>query len=488
MTISFNDIPAATRRPWAWIEFDPSKAQQGPSVMEHKILVVGVRNAGGATAVHVPKVATSADQVAGLFGTNSMLVGQAAALFENNKVTQATFIGINAPGGGAASVGSWAISGPATAAGTYVAYLGGKRFAVAVASGDTATVIGDALVALINADQEIPWTAANVTGTVTVTAAHVGAWGNEHYIDTNYYSDEAYPAGVTTITVQPAGGSGTLDPSAIWAVLGDTHYTHIALPDLGTADLLAVETELADRWGPERQVDGQSYSGLNDTFANLSTTGSARNSPHSTLVGSNKSPTPTYKWAAALCGLAANNLAIDPARPLQTLELKGVLPPKANNAFTKAERNLLLFDGISIFDVSSDGRVILERVITTYQTNSFGAADTAYLDLNTKATLSYLRFSFRNLWQRKYPRHKLRSDGSNIPPGQAILTPKTAKAEIVAWFRSMEDLGLVENVDQFKRDLIVERNATDPNRLDIQMSPDVVNQLRVLGMQIAFLL
>jgi len=488
MTISFNDIPANTRRPWAWIEFDPSQAQQGPALMERKILVVGIRNAGGAVSNGVPTRASSANEVASYFGANSQIAHMATALFANNQVQQATFVGINAPGGGTASAGSFAITGPATAAGTLYAYVAGTRFAVGVASGDTATDIGDALEAAINADIEIPFTAANTTGTVAITANHTGAWANNVEASVNYYPGEALPDGLAVVVTTPTAGTGSIDPSGIWANLGDDHYTDIAMVDIVTAELAEVETEMADRWGPERQIDAQVFMGLNDTYANLAALGAARNSPHTTFIGHNQSPTPSYQWAAALCGVAAKYLAIDPARPLQTLELKGVLPPLANKQFTKSERNLLLYDGISTFMTTVDGRVLIERAITAYQTNAYGAADTAYLDLNTKATLSYLRFSFRTLWQNRYPRHKLRANGDRIPAGQAIMTPNLAKAEAVAWFRQMEDLGLLEDVDQFKRDLIIEINESDPTRLDIKISPNVVNQLRVLGMQVAFLL
>jgi phage tail sheath gpL-like len=51
-----------------------------------------------------------------------------------------------------------------------------------------------------------------------------------------------------------------------------------------------------------------------------------------------------------------------------------------------------------------------------------------------------------------------------------------------------EDQGLVENIDQFKNDLICERNEGDPNRLDWMLPPDLVNQFRVGGVQIGFLL
>ena len=60
------------------------------------------------------------------------------------------------------------------------------------------------------------------------------------------------------------------------------------------------------------------------------------------------------------------------------------------------------------------------------------------------------------------------------------------KAEAIAKFREWEDLGLVENIDDFKANLIAERNVSDPIRLDMLLPPDLVNQLRIVANKIQF--
>jgi phage tail sheath gpL-like len=52
--------------------------------------------------------------------------------------------------------------------------------------------------------------------------------------------------------------------------------------------------------------------------------------------------------------------------------------------------------------------------------------------------------------------------------------------------RELEEAGLVENIDQFKADLIVDRDASDPNRVNALLPPDIVNQMRVLAAQVQF--
>jgi phage tail sheath gpL-like len=138
--------------------------------------------------------------------------------------------------------------------------------------------------------------------------------------------------------------------------------------------------------------------------------------------------------------------------------------------------------------VDRDGTVRIERAVTTYQTNAYGLEDVSYLDVTTPATLSYIRYVTRVRITTKFPRHKLADDGTRFGPGQAIATPSIVRAELLALFRELEERGLVEGFEQFKAELIVERNADDPNRLDVLAPPNIVNQLRVFAEQIQFIL
>jgi len=248
-----------------------------------------------------------------------------------------------------------------------------------------------------------------------------------------------------------------------------------------------METELLDRFGPLRQNDGYCHYGFKGTLSEMNVKGDSRNSQFS-VIHKALGPSHPYEFASAICGVVAKAAQIDPARPFQTLTVSGLLPESDSEKLTLEERNILLYHGIATNKVTDAGTIAIERVITTYKTNAAGASDVSYLDLNTLLTLSYLRYDFRNAFLRKYPRHKLANDGTRFGAGQAIMTPKTAKAEAINIFRAWELLGLVENVDQFKNDLIVERNAQDVNRLDIMLPPDIINQLRVIGTKIGFLL
>ena len=193
-------------------------------------------------------------------------------------------------------------------------------------------------------------------------------------------------------------------------------------------------------------------------------------------------------WAGAIAGAVALSAAADPALPFQTLPLRGVLPAPLAGRFGHAERETLLSDGIATHTVDRTGIVALERMVTTYQTAPGGVPDTAYRDVNTVFTLSFLRASFRQRFATKFRRYKLANDGTRFGAGQRVVTPSTARAEAIALFRQWENAGLVENADAFKDTLVVERNAADPNRLDFLIPPDLVNQLRVMAATISFTL
>lgn len=147
-----------------------------------------------------------------------------------------------------------------------------------------------------------------------------------------------------------------------------------------------------------------------------------------------------------------------------------------------------MFDGISTFTVNDGGQVQLERLITTYRTNSYGDPDPSYLNVETIATLSYLRYSTRVRITQKFPRHKLADNGTNFAPGQPVVTPSIIKTELLALFTEWEEAGLVEDFTTFKDELYVVRNKSDRDRVDVLAGPNLINQFRIFAEQIRFIL
>lgn len=484
MTISFNAIPISLRTPGQYLEFDNTRAQQGLPVMPHKILVLGQRLTAGQVAAGVPVRITSAAQAEPAFGRGSMLSHMFQKLKAANPYTETWACASDDNGAGAAATGTIVAGGSPTEAGTLNLYIAGRQVQVAITSGMTSAQVATAINTAIAANTDLPVTSGVATSTVTCTARHKGENGNSLDLRTNYNFGEKIPSGLTITITAMTGGTSNPDIATPIAAIGSEQYHTVIMPWTDASNLVKLETELAARFGPLIMKEGQAFAAASGTHAAIDTLVTARNSPHVSIMGSGKSPTPPYEWAAILGAVDAYES--DPARPRQTLVLTGALPPAEKDRFTQTERNIHLNDGAATFVVDTGGRCLIERLTTTYKTNSFGIADISYLDIETMRTIAYLRYSVRTRIGLRFPRHKLASDGTRFGVGQAIVTPKIIRAELLALFREWEDAGLAENFDQFNRDLIVERNGSDPNRIDAVIPPDTINQLRVFAGQVQF--
>ena len=481
-------IPTNLRVPGVFAEFDPSRAFQGPAILNYQGLLIGQKLAAGTKPeAQVDKI-TSADQAAEYYGAGSVLHRMAIGWFASNKVTEVYAAALDDAGAGVAATGTIAISGPATADGSLIVYIQGTRIAISVSDTDTATVIGDALEAAITADTSLPVSASNSTGTVTITAKNDGETGNDIDLRINYNEGEVLPAGVSVVITPMASGATNPDIQDIIDILGDEWFQVICAPFTDATNLTAIETELSDRFGPIRMIDGVYFACKTGTLGQLETFGNGRNSPHVSVMDAENVLQTPWEQAAGYAGQVALEGQADPARPFQTLELKNILPPGRTERRTLLENNQLLYDGISTFYTDSGGKVRIQRAITMYQQNAAGAADIAYLDVTTMLTLMYLRYDFRTTIQTKYARAKLADDGTNFGPNQKVITPSIGKAEAIAKFRQWEALGLVENADQFINDLQCYRSETDPNRLVWILPPDLINQFIVGDVTIQFLL
>jgi phage tail sheath gpL-like len=483
MSISFNSIPINLLTPGQYIEFDNSNAVNGLPVERPRVLIIGQKFGGGAALLTAYPI-ISADQARQAFGARSMLAKMLAAFIAICPPAELWAMPVGSAGGAVSATGTITITGTATAAGTLTAYLGGIPVSVAVAVGDTAAAVGTALAAAITANNDTLVSATSAAGVITLTSRSAGEAFNQVDVRTLYYPNDVIPAGLTVTNSVMAGGTGNPDMSTVVNAIGDTKFDTIVIPYTDTANLTAMEGLMLQRFGPTVQKEGMLYTAASGTVGVLQTLGTSRNNQCEVIVGTGKSPTPPWIWAASVAALDTNET--DPARPRQTLTIPGVLPPQLPQVWIGDDRRTLLFSGISTFKVARDGTCSIERLVTTYALNAYGFPDISYRNLETLRTLYYLRFTTRARFAQKYPRHKLADDGTVIAPGQPIITPKIARAEMIALFQDWMAAGLTEDLDQFKRDLVMQRNASDPDRLDAVIPPNTVNQFRVFAGQIGF--
>ncbi|EHI9226228.1 TPA: phage tail sheath subtilisin-like domain-containing protein [Salmonella enterica subsp. enterica serovar Anatum] len=499
--IGFDEIQNDNLIPLAQVEFNNSAAVMGIPAQHQTVLMFGQANlkdgqADGTGQLDTPVRITRDSQAASLFGRGSMLAWMVKEFIAINPDAELYVIAQGA-GTGKADAGSLTLSGTATSDGVLSVYIGGRRYQVAVTSGQQGKALADKLAALINTDRDAPFTAVSeaptgasvdaATGKVSMTARFISEC-SAHDIRLNYYDGETTPDGLVVTAAAPTAKAANPDITRSVANMGERQYNYVVMPYKDTANLNVLSTELLKRWGPVKMSDGAVWMAHTGTQGEITAFGESRNDFLFTCSAIPKAPEPDYIWAASICATCAPSLAIDPARPLQTLAVPSRMAPQLADRLLREERNLLLHGGIATVTVAAGDVVQIERQVTMYRVNKYGDVDPSYLDIETIYTLSYLRYSLRTFVTQRFPRHKLADDDTPVAPGQPIVTPKIMSLQLIALGEEWVDKGLVENLDTFKKNLLVERNTSNRNRLDVLCTPDLVNQFRFFAAQIRFIL
>ena len=486
--MNFASIPMNVRTPGTYVEFDASNAVTGLPVASSRIVLAGQKLATGQAAAGQPVTITRLEDAFTGFGRGSMLAAMCAIALSVGLAGEIIAVPLDDAAGAVAASGKIAVAGPASSAGVVDVRIAGRRYRFAAAQAMTAAAIATQLAALVNGDVDAPVTAAAAAEEVTLTARNKGKSGNLIDIRLGRETGEALPSDVMLTVTAMAGGALDPDISTALAAVADMGFKLFVSPYADATALTTITNEFKDRQGGIRQLEGLALVAIRATFGEATALGDTVNDPYRAILPVGGSPTSPWFWATSLAATIAHHSALDPARPLQTLEIRNVIAPEPAQRFTRTERELLLNNGLSTFTVDSDGTVRIERMVTNYQTNAAGLADTAWLNLETPLTLQYLRETVRIRFTAKYPRHKLANDGTRFAPGSAVVTPSMLTAELIALARLWEEAGLVENIDRFKADLKVVRSTTDQDRVDALIPPDIVNGFRVFAAAIGFIL
>lgn len=488
--IPFKNVPANVRVPLFYAEVDSSRANN--ATINQRALIVGQITSAGTATPNVPVISQGVTDAMTAGGPDSMLALMTQAYRLNDTFGEVWYLPLADDPSAVAATGTVTFTAAPTANGTLYLYVAGVRYALPVLTTQTTAQLATALAALINADPSCPVNASASTNAVTLTAVNKGPCGNDIDLRLNYQGTrggEVLPTGLGVTLVQMANGATAPSLTTAFGNLSGMAFDFIVCPYNDTTSLDAFKALLNDttgRWAWNVQLYGHFFAAYRGTLGAQTTLGTGRNDPHGTIMGFNDSPTPNWIWAAALAGAVAGSVRADPATPLQTLALQGVLAPPLQSRFQLTDRNTLLFDGISTFTVADDGTVAIENLITTYQKNAFGAPDDSYLEVETMFTLAYVLRALKSVVTTKYARVKLAANGTRFAAGSNVVTPNTIRADIIAQYRTLEEAGLVQNGDAFKQALIVDKNASNPNRVDVLWPGTLINQLRIFALLAQF--
>lgn len=478
-------VPANIIIPFVGVEFDSSRANAGPAEVPVQLFVIGQRLASGTVPAETKFYATTADEVADGAGFGSMLHRMAIKAFKNSGTVPITFVGLDDAGGSTPATHTLDFGGAATKVGEVPLYVAGQRYAVSVEVGDTGDDVGAALAAALTEDVDnLPVTAAFASPTLTLTLKNSGIAAGDLDVRVNYNRGERTPAGITVSAVTTTPGTVDPDVTDALATIGADWYNVIANPFTDNTNMNAIEELLATNAGPMEQRASVCYQAVRDTLSALITYGTDvanRNSQWMATYAAYQRLESTYEIAAGVAAAVASSVQDDAAVPLHRINLVGFKVLDSNDKWDAIERNSLAKASISTF--TDENGVQTEACVTMYRENSAGAADPAYRQQNVPFILSALRYRFVNHILTKYPRAKLADSADGLGAGQQIMTPGIGQTEAVAWFRQAQFDGLVEGgqaaIDQFKSELVVQRDTTNLDRMNWLLPPDLMNQFIV---------
>ena len=487
MAISFPSLPANWKLPLFWAQMDGSQA--GGVSLANPAILIGQKLTAGAQPINTVVAIGTPAQAGAAFGVGSMLERMVTKFLARTPAATLYACAVADPVGGVAATGTITVGGTATAGGTISLYIGGHMIPVGVASGATGAQVAASIAAAINADALTAVSAVAALAVVTVTCKWLGATGDDITLLDSYLGtrgSQALPAGITLAYGAMTGGTGVPDLTGAITAMGDTIYDFVGLPYTDTGRMGVFDTEYGfgdtGRWGFIRELYGAIWTARRDTYANLMTWGPTGNSAvESTLAVEPGSPSPIWEWAAVYCAAAAAGYNEDPARPLQSLELTGILPAPQGQRFITTMNSSLANVGMATQTVAPSGAPMILRETLRYQLNQYGQSDTAYELATTLYTLATVFRTLKSSITSKYPRHKVADDGTPFAPGQAIVTPNTVRGELVSEYSNLMFNGLTEDVATFKANLIVTRNTTNPGRLDVLYPPNLVSGLRMFA-------
>jgi phage tail sheath gpL-like len=488
MAVAFNQIPTNIRPPLFYAEVNSGLSYFAGN---SKHLVIGQKLAGGSAPADVPQI-VQLDDIEARFGAGSMLVDMISVAKKNNPIGEIWALPLADPAG-VAAVWTATIAGTLTP-GAISLYIEGRKIVASVTAADTVTTVAAALASAINAgyvdlDGQTylhPVSATSALGVVTLTARHAGLVGNTIGIEKDYVGDEGPNAALITIAATTPG-TGTPSLTAGLAACGATEFDMISFPYADATSLNAMRDFLGARWEPMQGLYGGAFTANAGNLSAQSTLGNARNDPNTHIMGYNGSPTSVWVWAAAVGAQvqAHKNLGADLtqageiSRPMHTIILKGVKPPKdISKRWTPSDLQTLYYDGVSGYHVTPDGQVAIDRLISTYQQNSWGSPDTTWLDVETRYQTAYALRYLKQVVTQTYARVALVPDNPGNLQGFATLTD--IKSTIIHAYSRLVDEGVMKNKQLFADNLVVEQ-AADPNRVNVYLPFDVVNQLRIFA-------
>jgi phage tail sheath gpL-like len=478
MTIT-SVLDTSNRIPGSYIEVQLGVGISSAGDAPRKVLLCGHETSAGSATADTPVAVYSEADAVDLFGQGSELHLMVRSALRAYRGVTLFAVPLAEPGAGTAASDATLIfsSGPSTADGSVTLYIRGERIDVAIPSGSSATVAGGLVADAINDLPDLPVTASNGAGTVTVTAKTKGTRGNNISIRSSgtatglaiaHGSPRYLASGATVDTITTA--LAAIDPERY-------HLIAVAHDDAVTVGLW--KTHVNDNAAPTEGRRQQVVCGTKDTLANAITLATGINAARVQVAWHYNADDEPSVVAAAVASTRAGLEGADPAAPMSQPHgtvLGGLRPQYATaDRPISSELKSALDNGITPVSLDNAGNAYILRSVTSRSQDTTGAPNYAVLDTSKVTVPDYVADQLESWWSSfvQVAGKLAPDDADGEPPPPGVATPSTIKDGIYAELKALEPQMLV-NVDLQLPNLVVEIAASPDGRVNALIPCDVV--------------
>lgn len=425
----------------------------------------------GSVAQAVPTQVFSDGAAAAAFGLGSTAHLMAQAAMQANPYIDLTVVALDDAAGTKAS-GTITITNTATGPGALRIYAGDQFADATISSGDTPTQVAVKIANAVAAKGDMPVTAHNAAGVVTLTAKNAGLCGND--IGLGYSLSSGI--GTTAATVAMSGGATNPTLQTALDSVYAARYHLIATPFNNQTDLATLKTHVET---VSNAVEQRGELGLYATTGTVSTATTLAQQTNSQRLahayvrytaGTTQKQTPSWKLAA----MAAAAIAKDPdvSNPVKNLAL-AVAAPAVSDRLSRTEQEALLAAGVGPVEVGPGEAPRLVRLPLTYTQDP--NAQTVFLDFHKIGSMDYVRDAAITALSAKAPKKIVREG--------VMTTIKILRNIVLDVAYQCQEAGVLTGVSNYRDLFLVEEDLQNVGQMNILMPSPVVDGLYVMAVK-----
>jgi phage tail sheath gpL-like len=492
--------PSAWKGPFQAVELNFAQGASTASGGTRSAIYVGPKLSSAPATVNTVYQMQSEQDAIDLFGAGSFPHRMVRMHFKVNKLHKVYAI-CYAPSSGAGlgtatatiTVAFDSGSNP-TAGGTLYFSVGPEEMTVAFNTADTATTIGDAIAAGINAKTWLPCTAANVTGVVTVTAKTGGASSGDGTtgvirvrasVDVGKNVTVATSGDALGLGTGTAGADGAVTEvtglTAALAVLDPTRYYYIGCSVWTSTGVAPLKTHLATKNQPNPGLYSRGFTAYTGTQASLTTIANGANVEYRHFAWQENSDHDTAEITAQVLAIHQKYESVFGGFVKDNYRDADWLLKKAYSAAdwpTSDNNNDAIVDGIIPIGSDPVGSFMVMSVNSRSKNSAGTIDDFRATETHRVSFMHELADTLIARWSNTYQAFRLmddprKADGTIdtqafIPP--KTITPNRAKPFFNNIFTEFYNAGLIQRLPDWEDSLKTNVDPLNPSRLEVGAS------------------